>query len=50
MYEQAQRFGCSKSGIEAALKRLGISKKNLEHPKSCSVKTAKLLKALPLLI
>ena len=27
MYERAQRFGCSKSGIEAALKRLGISKK-----------------------
>ena len=27
MYERAQRFGCSKSGIEAALKRLGISQK-----------------------
>nr|WP_201530095.1 IS630 transposase-related protein [Psychrobacter frigidicola] len=27
MYERAQRFNCSKSGIEAALKRLGISKK-----------------------
>jgi len=27
MYERARRFGCSKSGIEAALKRLGISKK-----------------------
>ena len=27
MYERAQRLGCSKSGIETALKRLGISKK-----------------------
>ena len=27
MYERAQRFGCSKSGIEAALKRLCISQK-----------------------
>ncbi|MBI0426205.1 IS630 transposase-related protein [Psychrobacter sp. NG27] len=27
MYEQAQRLGCSKSGIEIALKRLGISEK-----------------------
>ena len=27
MYERARRFGCSKSGIEAALKRLGISQK-----------------------
>ena len=27
MYERAQRFNCSKSGIEAALKRLGISQK-----------------------
>ena len=27
MYERARRFGCSKSGIESALKRLGISKK-----------------------
>ena len=27
MYERAQRFDCSKSGIEAALKRLGISQK-----------------------
>lgn len=27
MYERAQRFGCSKSGIEAALKRLGIIQK-----------------------
>ena len=27
MYERARRLGCSKSGIEAALKRLGISKK-----------------------
>lgn len=50
MYERAQRFGCSKSGIEAALKRLGNSKKTLEYPKYCSVKRAKLLKALPLFI
>ena len=28
MYERAQRFGCSKSGIESALKRLGIRQKN----------------------
>ena len=27
MYERAQRLGCSKSGIESALKRLGISQK-----------------------
>nr|WP_298737938.1 IS630 transposase-related protein [uncultured Psychrobacter sp.] len=27
MYERAQRLCCSKSGIEAALKRLGISQK-----------------------
>ena len=27
MYERAQRFNCSKSGIEAALKRLDISQK-----------------------
>ena len=27
MYQRAQRFGCSKSGIEIALKRLGISQK-----------------------
>ena len=27
IYEQAQRLGCSKSGIEAALKRLGITQK-----------------------
>ena len=27
MYERAQRLGCSKSGIEIALKRLGISQK-----------------------
>ncbi|WP_201618348.1 hypothetical protein [Psychrobacter urativorans] len=35
MYERARRFGCSKSGIEAALKRLGISKKKTlgNHPK-----------------
>ena len=35
MYERAQRLGCSKSGIEAALKRLGISqKKDLRTSKS----------------
>ena len=35
MYERARRFGCSKSGIEAALKRLGISqKKDLRASKS----------------
>ncbi len=27
MYERANRLGCSKSGIESALKRLGISQK-----------------------
>ena len=33
MYERAQRLSCSKSGIEAALKRLHISQENtLEHP------------------
>ena len=37
MYERAQRFNCSKSGIEAALKRLGISKKkDLRASKSVS--------------
>ncbi|MDN5809401.1 IS630 transposase-related protein [Psychrobacter sp. FME5] len=41
MYERAHRLGCSKSGIESALKRLGISqKKTLEHPKSCPIKRA----------
>ena len=35
MYERAQRLGCSKSGIEIALKRLGISqKKDLRASKS----------------
>ena len=35
LYERAQRFGCSKSGIEAALKRLGVSqKKDLGASKS----------------
>ena len=35
MYERAQRLGCSKSGIEIALKRLGISqKKDLRTSKS----------------
>ena len=35
LYERAQRFNCSKSGIEAALKRLGISqKKDLGASKS----------------
>ena len=39
MYERAQRFGCSKSGIEAALKRLGISqKKDLRASKSLPIK------------
>ncbi|WP_201528625.1 IS630 family transposase [Psychrobacter frigidicola] len=47
MYERAQRFGCSKSGIESALKRLGISKKKtLKHPKSCPVKRAEYLRRL----
>ena len=27
MYERANRLGCNKSGIESALKRLGISQK-----------------------
>ena len=37
MYERARRLGCSKSGIEAALKRLGISqKKDLRTSKSMS--------------
>ncbi len=27
MYERAYRLGCSKSGIETVLKRLGISQK-----------------------
>ncbi len=41
MYERAQRLGCSKSGIEAALQRLSISqKKILEHPKACPIKIA----------
>ena len=39
MYERAQRLGCSKSGIEIALKRLGISqKKDLGTSKSMSNK------------
>ena len=39
MYERAQRLGCSKSGIEIALKRLGISqKKDLGTSKSVSDK------------
>ena len=37
MYERAQRLGCSKSGIEAALKRFNISqKKDLRASKSLS--------------
>ncbi len=37
MYERAQRLSCSKSGIEIALKRLGISqKKDLGTSKSLS--------------
>ncbi len=47
MYERANRLGCSKSGIESALKRLGISqKKTLEHPKACPAKRAKYLSNL----
>ncbi|WP_413520853.1 IS630 transposase-related protein [Psychrobacter glacincola] len=39
MYERAQRLGCSKSGIESALKHLGISqKKDLRASKSVSNK------------
>ena len=39
MYERAQHLGCSKSGIEIALKRLGISqKKDLRTSKSVSNK------------
>ena len=39
MYERAQRLNCSKSGIEIALKRLGISqKKDLRTSKSVSDK------------
>lgn len=35
MYERAQRLGCSKSGIDIALKRLGISqKKDIRASKS----------------
>ena len=37
MYERAQRLNCSKSGIEIALKRLGLSqKKDLRTSKSLS--------------
>ena len=46
MYERAQRFSCSKSGIEAALKRLGISQKNLAHSKACPLKRAQYLSKL----
>ena len=46
MYERAQRFGCSKSGIEAALKRLGISQKNLANPKAYPLKRAQYLSKL----
>ncbi len=39
MCERAQRLGCSKSGIDIALKRLGISqKKDLRASKSVSNK------------
>ena len=39
MYERAQRLNCSKSGIEIALKRLGVSqKKDLRTSKSLSDK------------
>ena len=45
MYERAQRFGCSNSGIEAALKRLGISKKkDLGASKSLPLKKSGLSK------
>jgi len=41
MYEQAQRLGCSKSDIEIALKRLGISqKKDPRTSKSVSNKNS----------
>ena len=44
-YERAQRFRCSKSGIEAALRCLGISqKKTLAHPKACPLKRAQYLR------
>ena len=47
IYEQAQSFGCSKSDIEAALKRLSISKKkSLEHPKVCPTKRTNCLSKL----
>ena len=37
MYERAKRLGCSKSGVQIALKRLGISqKKVLRASKSVS--------------
>ncbi len=37
LYERAQRFNCSKTGIHTALKRLGISqKKDLGTSKSLS--------------
>ncbi|MFZ3142993.1 IS630 transposase-related protein [Psychrobacter glacincola] len=35
MYERAQRFNCSKSGIEAALKRLGIYSKPQNQVRDC---------------
>ena len=42
MYERTQLFEGSKSGIEAALKRLGMSQKNtLDYPKPCLLKRAK---------
>ena len=35
MYERAQRLGCSKSGVESALKRLGISQKKEFSSSKC---------------
>lgn len=47
MYERAQCFGCSKSGIEAVLKRLCIGqKKTLEHLKACPLNRVKYLNKL----
>ena len=45
MYERARRLGCSKSGIEAALKRLSITqKKDLRASKSMSDKKSDISK------
>ena len=38
-YERAARLGCSKSGIEVAMERLGYTrKKSLTHPRSSWLK------------